>query len=166
MNTRKFPELIFETSFTFLDSNIDIRNFNSGLDQLATVREVDDRYVLTSHYAMHNPVYTEHFLATGEYSMLFKVEATIKLNKTVTSLTLANGFHINKDIIIGLAKEINPAYTMEGPPSALDPDGRVISLTTHFKSARGGTHLTKVVWSLPKRIGDEWCDLLYKWAAQ
>jgi hypothetical protein len=98
--------------------------------------------------------------------MLFKTTATVKVNKTVLSMSLAHGFHVDENTLTDLIKSNETIHTMEGPPCDLDPDENIILLTTHFKTARGGTHLTKVVWSLPKRIGDEWCDLLYKWAAQ
>lgn len=166
MNPRKFSELIFETTFAFLDGNIDIRNYDGDYEQMATVCERDNEYILTAHYPMHNPIYTKHYHVTGEYSMIFKLHATVRVEKSLMTMSLAQGFNLTEETLVKLADDTDPVYSMEGPPSNLDPDGKLISLTTHFRSARGGMNLAKVTFAIPKSIGDEWCDLLYHWATQ
>jgi hypothetical protein len=166
MAERKFSELIFETSNYFIDDNLDVRNFDSDFVQIAITSETDDAYVLTSYYPVNNPVYTRHFSVTGEFSMSFRVEATVTVNKARTSMSLAQGFYINKDVFLEPQKNDVSTYTVEGPPCSIEPDGKTILLTVHSKRARGGVILTKAVWTISKKIGDEWRDLLYKWATQ
>ena len=166
MNIRKFSELIFTLSVSFIDSNFDIRICDGEYSQLATVSEHGDSYIVTAYFPVHNPIYNRLYCVTGEHALFFKLCTEIRVRKSIMVMSLFQGMSISEESLAGLVNEADPACVMNCPPSNLNPDGNNISLTVNFKSSRGGMNLVKAVCTVPKNVGDEWCELLYRWATQ
>jgi hypothetical protein len=165
MEQRQFTDLVFDVNFTFLDSGFSDRNYDPKRLTLGLAREQDDQYIVEAFHTMHSPIYMERHYINGEYSLIFTISVKASQQKKSIQWSLVYQAHASSEMLMELIKQEGNYLSIKCPLHNLKNNSQV-QLDLHFAKTRRGLVLERLVCTLDKKAGDDWCNLLYRYLTQ